>query len=160
MWRKGVAVKIVSDEQERPTILGTARGHTTLFSARIKFQAWIKIKLRGGGSPPCGHSSLMKRTMWWTVLCPAKVEYKNGRVKTRPYIIYLNNMSIQSAQSAPKLATCHSQLATKKALPKECFFQQNLAFASVIISLTFFARGLLSSLSCARGFLASPMSMP
>ena len=26
MWRKGVAVKIVSDEQERSTILGTAKG--------------------------------------------------------------------------------------------------------------------------------------
>ncbi len=43
---------------------------------------------------------------------PAKIEYKNGRVKTRPYINYPNNKSIQSALVPRNLpfATCHLQL--------------------------------------------------
>ena len=40
------------------------------------------------------------------------------------------------------------------------YFQQNSAFAFSIKSYTFFARGLLSSLSPARGLRASPMSIP
>ena len=45
----GVAVKIVSDEQERPTILGTARGLNITLCYKQKFQARNKLFSFGGG---------------------------------------------------------------------------------------------------------------